>query len=161
MANCANGGLHYRSSAITSATVVCSQRVCVMHGGAIVRMLHMRLVRFLLGRTAPLKLWLMGVTSLCSVWSSSSLLAARPLQLIAKPGYPVKLVRVSGGDYFADFGLDWFGKLQLRITSPAAGRSVTVMMGEKESPADHVDSHLRRTHPSAEASRLQVLPTRC
>ncbi len=101
----------------------------------------MRLVRFLLGRTAPLKLWLMGVTSLCSVWSSSSLLAARPLQLIAKPGYPVKLVRVSGGDYFADFGLDWFGKLQLRITSPAAGRSVTVMMGEKESPADHVDSH--------------------
>ncbi len=104
-------------------------------------MLYMRLLRFLLDRWSSPRLRVFGAAALCVFCSSSCLWALVPRQLIAKPGYPVKLVHVSSGDYFADFGLDWFGKLQLRITSPAAGRSFTVLMGEKESPADHIDSH--------------------
>ena len=137
-----NGGSRKTASPIVRFRVEFSQVSYAMRPGtSLMRMLHTRVVRFLLDRFSFLTLRLLGVAALCGACGSSCLLAVVPLQLTAKPGYPVKLVRVGGGDYFADFGLDWFGKLQLRITSPAAGRIVTVMMGEKEFPADHVDVH--------------------
>ena len=62
-------------------------------------------------------------------------------RLVRHSGTPVKFVRTGHGDYFADFGLDWFGQLRLRLTSPATGPSVTVLLGEKLSGPDRIDPH--------------------
>jgi len=62
-------------------------------------------------------------------------------RLVRRSGTPVHFVRTGPGDYFADFGMDWFGQLHLRLTSPETGTTVTVLMGEKLSGPEHIDSH--------------------
>lgn len=67
--------------------------------------------------------------------------AQSPQRLTKHSSTPVNFVSTGHGDYFADFGLDWFGQLHLRLTSPAAGKIVTVLLGEKLSGPEHIDSH--------------------
>ncbi len=74
-------------------------------------------------------------------WTGPSSAAVfKPRHLVRTFAPPVKLVRTGSGDYFADFGQDWFGQLHLRVNSPAGGRVITVMMGEKLASRDKIDS---------------------
>ncbi len=61
--------------------------------------------------------------------------------LVTRLSPPVRWIRTGPGDYFADFGLDWFGQLHLRIDSPSAGKVITVLMGEKALPDGRVNPH--------------------
>lgn len=82
---------------------------------------------------------------LLAAWPTSHLLAAGGTagasanQLVTRAGHPVKFVNPTPGDYFADFGLDWFGRAELHINSPRAGIAIEVMLGEKLLSKNRVD----------------------
>ncbi len=84
---------------------------------------------------------------LLMAWPTAHLSAAGPTAdattnpLVAQAGYPVKFVNTAPGDYFADFGLDWFGRAQLNINSPRAGARIVVMLGEKLRGRNRIASH--------------------
>lgn len=78
------------------------------------------------------------VVSWCAI-SSAATFPMRPL--VRKSAGPIKLVERAPGDYFADFGLDWFAQLHLRIASPSSGKVVTVMVGERVLPGDRINPH--------------------
>ena len=52
---------------------------------------------------------------------------------------PVRVSRKAAGHYFIDFGRAAFGTVELKLTSPAAGREVEVHLGEVPAGTDGID----------------------
>lgn len=52
---------------------------------------------------------------------------------------PVSVEKVDPGRFFVDFGRAAFATIRLTLTSPAEGRAVTILLGEKKTPDNHVD----------------------
>ncbi len=85
--------------------------------------------------------WTLVITAALWLGLIPSIKADSARKLICKSAPPVKLIRTGPGDYFADFGQDWFAQLHLRINSPDSHRVVSVMMGERVISGNRVNPH--------------------